>query len=278
MLLFFNKKIPPRKELFRTYSSKTGWSLFPPLAKGGQGGFVQTISKGMLFMSILGIVSPHTTLRENQGQMYGRIFKPFTVGGFVIIPEGELPPSGSGIPLVMGKKGAFGSGEHETTASCLEELERLPGIAGMRCLDLGSGTGILAIAAVKLGAGKVVAIDIAPAAAASCAANVRLNGMEEQVVPVCGELGCLREGDFDLIMANIYADIHLALAGEMVARTRPGGFLLLSGIPVQDNFDVQLRFRREGCELIDSRFMEEYVTFLFRKSSSPGLDPALVMP
>ena len=197
--------------------------------------------------------------------MYGRIFKPFTIGGFVIIPEGEPVPSGSGIPLVMGKKGAFGSGEHETTASCLEELERLPGIAGMHCLDLGSGTGILAIAAARLGAAGVTAIDIAPAAAVSCAANVRLNGVADRVFPVCGELGCLRRGDYDLVMANIYADIHLALANEMVAMTRPGGYLLLSGIPTQDNFEVQLRFRREGCRLLDSRFMEEFVTFLFRK-------------
>jgi ribosomal protein L11 methyltransferase len=197
--------------------------------------------------------------------MYGRIFRPFTIGGFVILPEGEPVYAGKEIPLVMGKKGAFGSGEHETTASCLEELERLPGIAGMRCLDLGSGTGILAIAAARLGAEKIVAIDISPDAAVSCRANVRLNGMEEKVLTVCGELSCLGEGDFDLVMANIYADIHLALAGDMVARTRPGGFLLLSGIPTQDNYDIQLRFRREGCQLLDSRFMEEYVTFLFRK-------------
>ena len=197
--------------------------------------------------------------------MYGRIFKPFTIGSFVLLPEGDPSPPEGGIPLIMGKKGAFGSGEHETTASCLEELERLPGIAGMRCLDFGSGTGILAIAAARLGAGRIVAIDIAPAAAVSCFANVRLNGMEDTVLPVCGELACVGETGFDLIMANIYAEIHLALAGEMVARTRAGGYLLLSGIPIQDNFEVQLRFRREGCELLDSRFMEEFVTFLFRK-------------
>ena len=197
--------------------------------------------------------------------MYGRIFRPFSVGGFIILPEDDPLPAGKGVPLIMGKKGAFGSGEHETTASCLEELERFPGIAGMRCLDLGSGTGILAIAAARLGAAEVVAIDIAPAAAASCRANVALNGMEGRVMTVCGEFACLRGGEFDLIMANIYADIHLALAGDMVGRTRPGGFLLLSGIPVQDNYEVQLRFRREGCRLLDSRFMEEYVTFLFRK-------------
>ncbi|MCM2358039.1 MAG: 50S ribosomal protein L11 methyltransferase [Geobacteraceae bacterium] len=197
--------------------------------------------------------------------MYGRIFRPFAVGGFTIIPEGEPLPEKCGIPLVMGKKGAFGSGEHETTASCLEELERLPGLEGMRCLDLGSGTGILAIAAVRLGARSVVAIDIDPAAGVSCAANVALNGMEGRVFPVCGELACVREGDFDLLLANIYADIHLALAPEMVARTRPGGFLLLSGIPVQDHYQVRNRFQRQGCDLLQCRFMEEFVTFLFRR-------------
>lgn len=194
-----------------------------------------------------------------------RIFKPFNIGGFTIVPGGEPVPPGAGIPLVMGKKGAFGSGEHETTASCLEILERLPGIKGMRALDLGSGTGILAVAAARLGAGSVVAVDIDPGAAESCAANVRLNGVEERVLTLCGELACLKGGGFDLLMANIYADIHLALADEMVARTRPGGYLLLSGIPIQDKFEVQLRFQRLGCGLLDMRIMEEYVTILMRK-------------
>jgi ribosomal protein L11 methyltransferase len=197
--------------------------------------------------------------------MYGRIFKSFAIGGFVIIPEGEQPPAGGGLPLVMGRKGAFGSGEHETTASCLEELERLPGIVGMRCLDLGSGTGILAIAAARLGAHSAVAIDIDPAAGVSCAANIGLNGMVDRVFPLCGELACIGGEPFDLLLANIYAEIHLALAGAMVAMTRSGGFLLLSGIPTQDNFDILRRFEREGCELIQSRYLEEFVTFLFRK-------------
>ncbi|KAF0217012.1 MAG: hypothetical protein FD174_3461 [Geobacteraceae bacterium] len=197
--------------------------------------------------------------------MYGRIFKPFTVGGFVITPEGEPPPTDAGIPLVMGKKGAFGSGEHETTQSCLEELERMPNIRGMRGLDLGSGTGILAIAAVKLGAQSVAAVDIDQKAAISCAANVRLNGVEDRVSILCGELACIRGNSFDLIMANIYADIHMALAGEMAAMTKPGGILLLSGIPIQDNYQIQLRFRREGCRLLNSRFMEDYVTFVMEK-------------
>jgi ribosomal protein L11 methyltransferase len=197
--------------------------------------------------------------------MSGRIFRPFAVGGFTIIPEGEPPPANAGVLLIMGKKGAFGSGEHETTISCLEILERLPGLRGMRALDLGSGTGILAIAAARLGAGSVVAVDIDERAAASCAANIRLNGVANRVVPVCGVLGCIAGEPFDLLLANIYADIHLALADEMTGIVRTGGLLLLSGIPIQDKFDVQLRFQRLGCRLLDMRILEEYVTLLLEK-------------
>jgi ribosomal protein L11 methyltransferase len=197
--------------------------------------------------------------------MTGRIFRPFTIGAFTIIPAGEQFPATTTLPLVLGKKGAFGSGEHETTASCLEELAKLPGLAGMRGLDLGSGTGILALAAARLGARSVVAIDIDWRAALSCADNVRLNGLEERVLSVCGELACLASGDFDLVMANIYADLHLALAEEMTAKTRPGGFLLLSGIPLQDKFDIQQRFRRLGCELLDLCILEDYVTLLMQR-------------
>ncbi len=197
--------------------------------------------------------------------MTGRIFYPFTIGSFTIIPAGEPCPPATALPLILGKKGAFGSGEHETTASCLEELAKLTGLPGMRALDLGSGTGILAIAAARLGVRSVVAIDIDWQAALSCADNVRLNGLEERILSVCGELACLAAGDFDLVMANIYADLHLALAAEMTAKTRPGGFLLLSGIPLQDKFDIQQRFHRLGCHLLDMCILEDYVTLLMQR-------------
>ncbi len=197
--------------------------------------------------------------------MTGRIFHPFTIGSFTIIPAGEPIPATTTLPLILGKKGAFGSGEHETTASCIDELEKLPRLAGMRALDLGSGTGILALAAARLGAHSVVAIDIDWQAALSCADNVRLNGLEERILSVCGELACLAAGDFDLVMANIYADLHLALADEMTSKTRPGGYLLLSGIPLQDKFDIQHRFRRLGCDLLDMHILEDYVTLLMQR-------------
>lgn len=196
--------------------------------------------------------------------MYGRIFTPFDIGRFTIIPEGTPVPVTTGLPIILSKKGAFGSGEHETTASCLEILGMLPEIDGKQGLDLGSGTGILSIAAIRLGAKQMVALDIEWPAAISCAANILLNNCQESVATVCGELSSLH-GSFDFLLANIYADIHLALADQMVAMTRKGGFLLLSGIPLQDKFDIQNRFARLGCSQLEMLILEDYVTLLVRK-------------
>ena len=192
--------------------------------------------------------------------MQGRIFRAFPIGPFAIIPEGEIATAG--IPVILGRKGAFGSGEHETTVACLEELSKVAGTSGSTVLDLGSGTGILAIAAARLGAARTVAIDNDLQAAISCAENVSLNNLEGHVFTVCGELACLAATSFDLVLANSYADLLLTLATDLVSITRPGGTLILSGIPIQDKFDVQQAFQRQGCILRDSRIGEDYVTFI----------------
>jgi len=197
--------------------------------------------------------------------MSGRIFTSFSIGLFTIIPAGDPYPNPCGLPIVLGKKGAFGSGEHETTASCLEIMPGIPGIAGCRALDLGSGTGILAIAAARLGAASVVAVDLEEAAVVSCHENAVFNGLEDRITTICGELATIEAQSFDLVLANIYADILLPLAGQLVDMTVSGGHLLLSGIPLQDKFDIVQRYTRLGCSVADSRIGEEFVTYLFVK-------------
>jgi ribosomal protein L11 methyltransferase len=200
--------------------------------------------------------------------MTGRVFTSFSIDRFSIIPEGETRPEPCGIPIILGRKGAFGSGEHETTASCLELLPAIPGIAGCRAIDLGSGTGILALAAARLGAALVIAVDLEWDAAYSCAENARLNRLEESIFSICGELGCIGAQPVDLMMANIYADILLPLADRIVALTRPGGHILLSGIPLQDKFDIVNRYSYLGCRVIDSRIGEDFATYLFQTATS----------
>jgi len=203
--------------------------------------------------------------RNNLSAMSGRIFTPFAIGAFTIIPEGFPAPAPCGLPLVLGKHGAFGSGEHETTTSCLELMPNIPGINGCRALDLGSGTGILAIAAARLGAAAIAAIDLEWAAAVSCQENVRLNSLNDQIFTICGELAAISSRPFDLVMANIYVDILLPLADQLVALTRPGGYLLLSGIPLQDKFDIHRRYTALGCVVVDSRIMEDFSTYLLHR-------------
>lgn len=197
--------------------------------------------------------------------MSGRIFKPFSIGLFTIIPAGDPAPNPCGMPIVLGRQGAFGSGEHETTTACLEMLPAVPGVRGSHALDLGSGTGILAIAAARLGAEQVVAVDIEEAAARSCAENATLNGLDGCIQTVCGELAAVGARSFDLILANIYADILLPLADQLVAMTRTGGHLLLSGIPLQDKFDIVQCYCGLGCQVADSRIGEDFATYLLSK-------------
>ena len=197
--------------------------------------------------------------------MSGRIFRTFTIGLFTIIPAGDPVPNPCGLPIILGKKGAFGSGEHETTASCLEIMPTIPGIEGGRVLDLGSGTGILALAAARLGVASAVAVDLDEAATISCQENVVFNGLEKRIVSICGELAAVADQSFNLILANIYADILVPLADQLVGMTCSSGHLLLSGIPLQDKFDVVQRYTRLGCSVVDSRIGEEFATYLFVK-------------
>lgn len=193
------------------------------------------------------------------------MYQPFTIGSrFRITPPG-FPASADGcIDLVM-QRGAFGSGEHETTESCLKILEQRPEVKAARILDLGSGTAILAIAALKLGAEHAVCVDIEPDAVESARINCRLNQVVSQTTHITGTLDTVKESDFDLILANIYGDILLAIAESLTAKLKPGGSLLLSGILWEYNFDVRQSYERLGCEVVSNHMLEEFSTTLLIK-------------
>lgn len=193
------------------------------------------------------------------------MYEPFTIGtAFRIVPPCAAASTDGRIDLVM-DRGAFGSGEHETTASCLEMLAGLPEIRGARLLDLGSGTGILALAALKLGAAHAVCIDIDPQAVEAAGRNGELNGLAGRLTHRAGTLDTLGENGFDLVLANIYGDLLLDLAEDLVARTRPGALLLLSGILWEYNFEVRQRYERLGCEVLSNRMLEQFSTVLVRR-------------
>jgi ribosomal protein L11 methyltransferase len=177
--------------------------------------------------------------------------------------EGAVPAER--LPLILAHGRAFGSGEHETTRSCLEELEEVPISAATRVLDLGCGTGILAVAAARMGVRSVIALDPDPDAIAAALAAIRLNGMAGIIIPLQGEIEAIQGTHFDLIMANLYGDIILRIADVIASLLARGGSLLLSGINYGDAYDVRMRFTRAGCTLLRERYLEDYSTLVFRK-------------
>ncbi len=143
----------------------------------------------------------------------------------------EYQPQGDEVVIVLDPGMAFGTGTHGTTRLCLEALASLfeNSHPPQRVLDVGTGSGILALAAAALGAERVLACDIEAEACRIAAENVRDNGLAARVEVTGAQLQDL-EGDFDLVLANILAEENIRLAEPLVSRVRPGGTLVLSGI------------------------------------------------
>jgi ribosomal protein L11 methyltransferase len=192
-------------------------------------------------------------------------YLPFDVGSrWRLQPPGQPPSTDGRLDLIMAR-GAFGSGEHETTASCLEALEQLPSLAGARVLDVGSGTGILAIAALRLGAASALCLDVDPAAVASARGNCALNDVGDKVRHLVGDPAAVADAEHDLVLANLYGDLLLRHCAQIVRCARMGARLLLSGILWELNWDVRARFEAAGCTTLSNRFLEAYSTVLLRR-------------
>lgn len=178
---------------------------------------------------------------------------------FVVAPEASLIPSGSErLSLVIPQEQGFGTGSHETTALCIELLAGVP-LDGRRGLDVGSGSGILALAMVRLGAAKVVAFDNDPDAYAPLRDNRLRNGVPASVLRVfIGGVEALRGGSFDVITMNIVPEVILPLLGAVVARLAPGGSLILSGILTERRDEVVAAAAGQGLSLVDEKMRGEW--------------------
>jgi len=163
-------------------------------------------------------------------------FKPLEIGQHLLITPSWEPqrPDDRRVVIVLDPGMAFGTGGHETTRLCLECLERLlvpppPDVATMNILDLGTGSGILAIAAAKLGATRIDAVDIDPQAAIVASENCLLNHVDFKINCSTTPLTQLGDG-YRIILSNILAEELVRLAPEIVSRLAPDGDLILSGI------------------------------------------------
>ena len=166
---------------------------------------------------------------EDWGEGWKKDFRPLDVGRVRVRPSwiDEPTPTGA-VEVVLDPGMAFGTGTHPTTSLCLAALSDLiTARPGASVLDVGTGSGLLAIAARKLGAGRVAANDEDPVAVRVAGENAERNGaaLELTVDPVEAIAGT-----FDVVVANILANVLVALAPALAAKLAPGGVLLLSGI------------------------------------------------
>jgi len=179
---------------------------------------------------------------------------------FIIAPE-DIKTNRIKITLAEGK--SFGTGVHETTVSCMEVMETL-NLEGKTVLDVGTGSGILSIAAMKLKAKKAVGFDIEKFAIDECKKNARLNGVDVDCFVADSPATIVDE--FDLVVANIFDDIILSMRDELIKKVKDGGLLLLSGVLVEENFKVKKAFMDNGFEVVKNIFLEEYTTILLKKA------------
>ena len=176
------------------------------------------------------------------------------------------------IPLLIEAAMAFGTGHHGTTLGCLKALDRLitEGFVGEKVADIGCGTAVLAMAAARVWDGTFIASDIDQVAVDVAEANLTANAMEGRVH--CVEAAGFAHPDiaanapYDLIFANILKGPLVALAPELAAHLRPGGYAILSGILNEQAEEVREVYFQSGVNFVEAEEIGDWTTLLLRKN------------
>ena len=215
-------------------------------------------------------VTIETVPEEDWGRSWRAHFTGVDVGlGLRVRPSWILPRDDDRIELIVDPSLAFGTGTHFTTAACLEALEQGVGL-GTSVLDVGTGTGVLAIAAVKLGANSIVAVDVDDDAVGVAEHNLDLNGVTHQVALAAGTVADTA-GRFDVVVANLLAPALRAIAGELAARLAPGGLLIVSGLLVGQEAELLRIFEARDLVAVHRRSDGEWVQLGFRSEGGGKL-------
>jgi len=161
-------------------------------------------------------------------------------------------------------KMSFGTGEHSTTKLMLHFVEKYVK-EGMKVLDVGSGTGILAIAAIKLGAVSAIAVDNDEWCLGNGKENCELNKVTDKIDVRLGVVQDIPDKDFDLILANIQKNVLIEISTELVNRMAERGMLILSGLLDSDENDIKEEYERLELNMIDKLQMGEWIAVVFVK-------------
>ncbi len=223
----------------------------------------------------LGMIRPVGELRiesrqeEDWANTWKEHYRPVKVGLRTVVrpPWQPYDAKGDEIVVVLDPGMAFGNGTHQTTRLALVGLETTIE-PGMSVFDAGTGSGILAIAAAKLGASLVDGVDIDPVSVRTANENVERNELD---VPVRLEVGSLVPGEpfdgeqYDLVLANIIARILTELSDGIVGRVKPGGILVLSGIIEDREASTLEAYERYPLDMLERRQEADWISIVYRK-------------
>ncbi len=217
---------------------------------------------------------------EDWANAWKQYFKPLKVSETLTIkPTWEQYDAAEGERIIELDPGmAFGTGTHPTTALCLRTLESVVK-GGEQVIDVGTGSGILAIGACRLGASRVLALDLDPVAVSSAIENTALNGLSAQItVQLSDLLGVLNAESLeesaeplgvqlpvDLVVANILAEIILLFVDDVLASLKPGGIYIASGVYKNKEQAVEEGLLAHGFEIVSKEREEDWIAFVARK-------------
>lgn len=212
-----------------------------------------------------GTVATRELAEESWAESWKQYFHPLRVGQhFIVAPTWEPAAAGADDIVILLDPGmAFGTGQHPTTQLCLHWLEDLAAVRKGSLLDLGTGSGILAIGADKVGFGPIAACDIDPLAVKVSAENFELNTVTGIDLFV-GGLDAVT-ASYDVIVANILAEVIIELAPDLPAHLNPGAHFLASGIIQRKADDVAAALEKAGLTMLGRRDQGEWAALLARK-------------
>jgi ribosomal protein L11 methyltransferase len=203
-------------------------------------------------------------------EQWKKYFKPLRVTRSIVIkPTWERYQATSRDTVIDIDPGmAFGTGQHPSTWMCLEAMEEIllkdRSFREWRVLDVGTGTGILGIAAAKLGAKSVMCVDIDPQAVEIAHQNVAVNRVGDRVVIINSDVVKIK-GTFELIVANLTADALVKIKSHLVKMMEPGGYLILSGIIEQNRKDIEKAFLKDKLTTHRAITDKEWLSYVFKK-------------
>ena len=201
-------------------------------------------------------------------EVWKKYYKPFYAGSHLVVkPTWEPFEPKPGDRIIEIDPGmAFGSGTHETTGMCISLLEDVIR-GGERVIDVGTGSGILAIAAALLGAGRVLAVDIDPDAVRVASENVAHNRVDRVVDVREGDLLKATDEICDICVANIISDIIISFAAPLADHIVPGGLFICSGVVRERAGEVRDALLQAGYTVLEERQRGEWSAFLCRRES-----------